>query len=70
MNRILIWIFSKFEYDKVVAVQQTIDEYEIAYVIENEKYGINIYLNKLLLTLISLIIFLILYKYDIQLILI
>ena len=60
----------KFGYrgDKVVAVQQTTMEYEIYYIVENKEYGIKIYLNKLVLTIISLIIFLIFYKYDIQLI--
>lgn len=43
-------------------------EYSVVINIENEKYGININLRKLLLTLYSLIIFYIFYKYNIQLI--
>lgn len=70
MDKILNWLYNNINYkgDKFVMIQNLEYEYSVVINIENEKYGININLRKLLLTLYSLIIFYIFYKYNIQLI--
>ena len=69
MNKFLIWLYENYNKSKSIVMLQTLtNEYEICIVIKNKKIQLLIFIRNLIFVILSLIIFFIFYKYNIQLI--